>query len=117
MKKIMIFAAALLSAQVAFAGYYKGTHLKKLADAYDRMEQGYPRDTDTEYLMGLYGYVMGVVDSNRNSVLCVPLGVSVKQASAVVVKYLNNNPELWEKNANELVINALAPVFRCEKKE
>lgn len=113
----MIFAAALLLSQSAFAGFHDGNELKKWADAYDRIDQGYARKTDHEDLMQLYGYVAGVVDSNHKIILCIPAGVTVRQSVAIVVKYLNKNPEQWQKEARLLTLYALAPVFPCEKKE
>jgi len=64
---------------------------------------------------GLYsGYVNGVVDTNDEILFCTTRGVTRGQLSAVVTKYLNNNPERWNYAAHILVNDAMKNAFPCK---
>lgn len=66
---------------------------------------------------GFYqGYVLGVYDDlSLQGMMCVPIGTSVAQMTAVVTKYLRTNPEKWSQSANLLVVSAFAQAFPCRK--
>jgi len=59
------------------------------------------------------GYVAGVQDASNGHLFCVPEDVPLSQASAVVEKYLSDNPRLWNKPAKDLVANALRLAYPC----
>ncbi|WP_426703282.1 Rap1a/Tai family immunity protein [Rhodanobacter sp. Col0626] len=61
------------------------------------------------------GYVGGVQDSFNGIAFCVPADVPLSQASAVVRKYLADNPQLWNEQANVLVVRALKQAYPCQK--
>ncbi len=76
----------------------------------------YIKDTESDFNKGLFsGYVIGVVDTGDGILFCVPSGASAGQLSAVVKKYLQQNPEQWNKGASEQVINSLAKAYPCPK--
>jgi hypothetical protein len=76
----------------------------------------YIKNTESNFKQGLFsGYVIGVVDTGNDILFCTPNGATAGQLSAVVKKYLQQNPELWNKGASELVINSLAKAYPCPK--
>jgi len=61
------------------------------------------------------GYVSGVVDTGDDVLFCTSNGVTLGQCVAVVMKYLENNPEKWNLAAPALVIGAMQQTFPCGK--
>jgi hypothetical protein len=61
-------------------------------------------------------YVVGVYDSRRTE-FCTPPNTTVRQVTAVVAKFLNNHPEVWNQDAALLVHRALKEVFPCRNKQ
>jgi hypothetical protein len=62
-------------------------------------------------------YVTGIAESYNNmGVACIPNGVSIGQLVSVVGKYLRENPEQWNKDANAITAVALMKAFPCAKK-
>ena len=61
------------------------------------------------------GYVRGLVDTGDGVLFCPSDNVTVGQCSAVVAKYLENNPEKWNLAAQTLVIGAMQQAFPCGK--
>jgi hypothetical protein len=59
------------------------------------------------------GYVAGVQDVSNGQLFCVPEDVPLSQASAIVQKYLSDNPRLWNKPAKDLVVRALRSAYPC----
>ena len=117
MKKTMILAAALLFAQMAFAGFYTGNDLKKWADASSRISQGTSFGSDGHFASTLKGFIVGVADAQEGDLICVPTGTTVGQITAMVVKFVNDHPEAWNKDAGILVMYALVPDFPCKKSQ
>lgn len=66
------------------------------------------------------GYVVGVADritSNPfGTVVCLPSNVTKGQVSAVVRKWLENNPAMLHYGADGLILDALHQSFPCPKK-
>lgn len=67
------------------------------------------------------GYVMGVVDAHailspvlKQSVFCEPNSATAGQLTAVVMKYLNNNPEKRHLAASRIVMVSLLEAFPCK---
>jgi len=60
-----------------------------------------------------YGYVFGVFDVMQDVKVCEPVGVTGKQLTGIVRKYLKENPENLHLNAAFLVTLALSEVFPC----
>ena len=63
-------------------------------------------------------YVMGVSDALiavKPNLFCAPLGMTVDQEVAVVVKYLRDHPETWHYSAPSEVGVALKKAFPCKE--
>jgi hypothetical protein len=71
---------------------------------------------ETGSTVGVYpGYVSGVHDVYQGrGLICGSENVSIKQAAAIVAKYLKNNPERWNEPAYFLVSDALLKAFPCD---
>lgn len=66
---------------------------------------------------GLFmGYVSGVFDLGSSFFFCPPPGVTNGQNAAIVAKYLKSNPEKWNLDASQIVIEALRATYpQCQK--
>jgi hypothetical protein len=74
------------------------------------------KEKESNYIKGLFGgYVIGIVDTTDGILFCIPKGSSVGQLNAVVKKYLEQNPEEWNKSASNIVILSLEKAFPCKK--
>lgn len=89
----------------AYADYFSGNDLEQKLLQSNRM-------VDVSMFRG---YVAGVQDVFNGVAFCVPEDVPLSQASAVVKKFLADNPRLWNEPAKLLVIKALKHAFPCVK--
>lgn len=102
-----IFIAA--NASVAFAGFTDGNELHRWLQE-DEKQNG------SHFEAGLFkGYVGGVVDTGDGILFCTTSKVTRGQNSAVVAKYIKNNPEKWNQPAQNLVIEAMKAAFPCKQ--
>lgn len=62
------------------------------------------------------GYVLGAHDAAAGIITCTH-DVKVKQLASVVLSYLLSNPEQLEKQADVLVLKALAAKWPCDKEK
>lgn len=91
-----ILVLLALASTASSAGYfYDGNDLRRL-------------DEGT-----LRGYVAGIVDLRNSDEFCLPIGVMQSQATAVVKKYLDDNPQEWHRPAFVIVVGALNKSFPC----
>ncbi len=96
----------------------EGSELQRYSEAFVEVMSGKQNysEKDASYSGMFIGYVDGVVDmSNDSGFLCIPIDVSRKELYAIVIKYIKNNPEKWNKSGAELVLDALTPVFSVRK--
>lgn len=102
-----VFVALLLCifCASAYADYFTGNGLEQ-----ELLQSG--RTVDVSMFRG---YVAGVQDVFNGEAFCVPADVPLSQASAVVKKYLADNPRLWNDPAKLLVIKALKHAYPCTK--
>jgi len=71
---------------------------------------------DSRYHAGLFrGYVSGVVDTGNEVLFCTGNGVTRGQYTAVIAKYIENNPARWNQGASSLAIEAMQQAFPCKK--
>ncbi len=67
-----------------------------------------------------FGYAKGFVRATSEALgagaICLPQDATSVQAEALVLKYLRANPEVWQKNAVDLVAVALKTTFPCDRK-
>ena len=57
------------------------------------------------------GYVSGIADLGRGILFCPTGEVTNGQNGAIVVKFLRNNPEKWNKTGSSLVVEALSRAY------
>ena len=93
--------------------YLDGNDLIEHAADDDRAKSGAARVEDYHGAARLIGYVLGVVDSLDGNAFCIPDNVLAKQHTAIVKKYLQENPDQWNQPARRLIVSALASPFPC----
>lgn len=109
MKLITLLACMLMLSSNSWASFTSGNELHKWMTEWEK-ENGNRHST------GLFrGYVSGVVDTGNNILFCTGNGVTRGQYTAVVAKFLKNNPELWNNSGDSIVIDALKNAFPCKK--
>lgn len=61
-------------------------------------------------------YLLGVIDTIESAGhTCIPNNVTQGQLMAIVIKYIDNNPDKWNESANKLVWTPLIDKFPCKK--
>lgn len=60
-------------------------------------------------------YVSGAFDVFGAMGTCLPSAVTTGQVSAVVAKFLKENPERWHESGARLVASALTKAFPCQQ--
>lgn len=118
--KALMALVLLCTAVVASASssrFYLGRELAAGIDAEERLRLGKSRPTDSVLSSRMLGYVHGVSDSMINQgAFCVPEGTTGTEMVALVGKFVRANPERWREGAEELVFQAIYPVFGCPPK-
>jgi Rap1a immunity proteins len=61
------------------------------------------------------GYVAGLVYGEGGQEFCSPKGVSIGQAVAVVIKYIEAGPERMHEQFGDLAIEALMAAWPCKR--
>ncbi|MBC8267156.1 MAG: hypothetical protein H8E36_00210 [Rhodospirillaceae bacterium] len=106
MKRILLIALLVGLASPAWASYFKGNDLHKVCQS-----------SSNEDVCS--GYIMGIVDATAwtkaDIAFCVPKDSSLRQATDIVTKWLNENPEHRHLSAAGLVITALTLAWPCPK--
>ncbi|MDU9039965.1 Rap1a/Tai family immunity protein [Pseudomonas corrugata] len=75
----------------------------------------YERDAMTWESGMLLGYVSGASNMLNGVVFCAPKATN-GQNTAIVIKFLKNNPERWGEDATSLVYDALTNSYpKCKK--
>ena len=62
-------------------------------------------------------YIFGVLDSIEGILVCTPNNTNGRQIFAIVSKFINDNPDKWNKSAWNLVYEPLKKTFPCKKKK
>ena len=114
MKYTLLALAILLSTQVQGSGqhFFSGNDLVTWSREHDKASRGQAHNSFAD---GTFtGYVAGVFDPfSAYGIICYDGDVSVNQATAIVRKYLENNPEDWSSPAHVIVSTALMQAFPC----
>jgi len=111
MKKLIFM---FLVVSYSFASFFNGNHLYKDGLEYYKHNIG---QEGSFYSDGFYtGYVSGVYDSYAGVLFCPTGSVSLGQVCDIVLKYLQDHPEVRNKPANEIVVDALKEVWPCKKR-
>jgi hypothetical protein len=110
-----ILGCFVLAAAPAFAGsgYIDGHTLNNRLKDYD-----VPNKTAAQAVTGgnAQGYITGVADALDGVLFCIPNDVKVGQLIAMTERYLRDNPDKWNRNADTLIVESLRPSFPCAKK-
>ena len=61
------------------------------------------------------GYVAGLVYGEGEQEFCSPKGVSIGQAVAIVIKYIEARPERMHEDFGKLAIEALTAAWPCKR--
>ena len=109
-KTLAICAAALLATE---ASAMSGNELKDNADAYVRVSQGAHYLPDVSNAGIFSGYVQAIAKSSVSFTFCLSKDVTNGQIYAIVVKYLNDNPEKWNIHPANLIQDAMTQAFPC----
>jgi hypothetical protein len=113
MKRIAVLVFAILCPVTGWA--IDGNKLHQWLEADGRVAAGTASGNDDTAAAEALGYVQGVLDEDDGTKLCMPSGVSVGQAEAIVKKYVEAHPEHWQSQANFFVLAALHGAFPCRK--
>ncbi|RTZ13605.1 hypothetical protein EJ063_19555 [Vibrio aquaticus] len=111
-RRIFIGLTLAVVANSASAYFYNGNDLREPLKEYRKAEREDP-NTDYTQAWNFRGYVYGVYDAT-DSEYCTPRDFGGHQLMAVVAKYIEDNPQLWSKPADELVGSAIKAAFPCD---
>ncbi len=114
--RTLIGFGIFFAASVASAEFIDGQALKQMLNAQNRIDRGDIRSGDYQDAARANGYVLGVVDTVVSIFICPGKEVKAGQLTAMVAKYLEDNPDKWSQSGDQIVINALKPTFPCQKK-
>lgn len=121
MKKILVVMVLLLSISCfAFAAELTGTDLLQGCNSLTKaLEKDNLTKEDYDSIHFWSGYLEGFLDTMPAAgaiPYCLPEdGLSYGQLAMVIHKYLNNNPELLDKEPSALILLALMKAFPCNK--
>lgn len=115
MLRRIIFLPILLSLiipSLAFAEFFSGNKLKGLLEKWERSSPG------IDGAIGA-GYVVGVYDSRDGDYICPPsnASITVGQVTAMVLKYMNENPDKLHKTGDFLTVLALMKAWPCAPRQ
>jgi hypothetical protein len=114
--KAWLYTALLfLSTSVQAYSGYLGNDLRSDLTAAEPLTNGVKVDVDglladaraTSYIEGVSTML------SADLVVCFAPHVTFGQTNAIVLKYLRENPEIWNSNAAVAVIRALKQAFPC----
>jgi Rap1a immunity proteins len=117
MKRIFTFVVLVACAYSSRSTAYSGADLETALRHEENLQAGVRLSEDDLYLVGYAkGFVRGTSETLGARLICLPPDATAVQAEAIVLKYLRANPELWQKNAVDLVAVALSATFPCDRK-
>lgn len=121
MKKILLVVVLLLSISCStFAAELTGTDLLQGCNSLIKALEGNNLTQDDNNNIHFWsGYLEGFLDTMPAAgtvPYCLPeKGLSYGQLAMTIRKYLNNNPELLDKEPAALILLALVKTFPCDK--
>lgn len=127
MKKLLVLSAigvvALLTTLPARADFVDGETLMEWADEYRRIREGIADTLSHIYARRFQVYVMGVHDAHvgifyptsGEMMYCGPKNLTAAQASEVVFRFLQKNPERRHDSGSVLVMTAFVETFPCRE--
>jgi len=119
MRVLILLISLSLSLPIYADSYLNGNGLQTNCREYSKFKDG--RNFDTMKYGSCTAYITAVSDSHdvfvewgkMSPMFCSPNEVTNGQLAAVVVKYLEANPEELHYAAADIVTNALAQAFPC----
>jgi len=116
MKKIVL--SLIITFNILNAGgWVAGNNLVKYMSEAKKADNG-SQNVDWSDALQFQAYVFGVVDVLEDAgYMCIPSNVKGRQLFAIVMKYIDNHPEEWNKTASYLVETPLLNTFPCKKKK
>lgn len=125
-KLILVLAVLLIlvfiQGQARAAGFLSGNDLVVMMREYQKIMADDPT-ANAPAARNYIGYVVGVFESldgipivGIGQLWKEPEGATIGQICSIVSKYISNHPERWNKNASNLVIDALAEAFPLKRK-
>lgn len=90
-----------------------GEDLVNWDNAAKRVLSGKQGGNDSDLAWVNAGFISGIVSANNGVAFCTKSKVSLLQSSAVVRKYLDDNPGKWKERAGVIINNAMAESFPC----
>jgi len=117
MKKIILIILILNFNILNAGGWVSGNELVKYMNENKKLSNGI-KNVDTIDALRFNAYVFGVIDVLEDAeYICIPENVNGRQLFAIVIKYIDNNPDKWNKTASYLVETPLLNTFPCKKKK
>ena len=115
--KHLLAIVALMVAHSAMAGWFTGFELKGLAESYEKISNGTSDINTDRYAAGVFhGYAIGVTSAQEvQGLICLPAQMKAGQISAIVAKFLKNNPETWNQPGETIVFTSISRTFPCKK--
>ena len=116
MKKIIL--SLIITFNILNAGgWVAGNDLVKYMNEAKKVNNG-NQNVDWSDALRFHNYVFAVVDVLEDAnYICIPNNVKGQQLFAIVIKYIDNHPEEWNKTASYLVETPLLNTFPCKKKK
>ena len=117
--RVLILLISLSLSLPVYAEFYSANQLQTHCREYSKFRDR--RDHDSYDAASCRAYIVSVSDSHNTYVdwgdmspmFCKPAKVTQGQLAAVVIKYLEANPEELHYAAAGIVLNALAQAFPC----
>jgi hypothetical protein len=114
MNRSLAFVLTVVCVYSSSVAAYSGADLEVALRNEENLRAGVRLSEDDLYLVGYAkGFVRGTSEALGARAICLPPDATAVQAEAIVLKYLRANPELWQKNAIDLVAVALTAAFAC----
>ena len=118
-----IGVASLMTTLSARADFVDGETLMEWADEYRRIREGTADTLSHIYARRFQVYVMGVHDAHvgiyyptsGELMFCGPRNLTVAQASDVVFRFLQKNPNRSHDSGSVLVMTAFVETFPCRE--
>jgi hypothetical protein len=114
MKRSSALVLVAVSVHASSVAAYSGADLEAALRSQENLREGVRLSQDELYMVGYAkGFVRGTSEALGAKAFCLPSDATAVQAEAIVLKYLRANPEIWQKNAVDLVAVALIATFPC----
>ena len=104
--RVLLSVFLILGSSLALSQSVDGTELQWRLEHKENFEKYSPA-------MDMIAKILFKGDGTNH---CKPEGSTVGQAVAVTLKFLNQNPELWNYSAQDLTAAALANAWPCPKR-